>query len=301
MERKILFFINPISGIRSKVHLEKMIIKKCEMHFAAFEILFTSKDGDYGFLKEKIEKESITDVVICGGDGSISPVISYLIDVKVNVGIVPLGSGNGLARSAGIPYSIDAALEIIFTGVADWVDAFTVNNRLGCQIAGLGFDAFVAHEFSKERKRGLSTYTKLAIKHFFKAKPYHFEFELNGKKEAVEAFIFCVSNANQFGNNLKIAPKATLNDGLLDVVILKKTTKLNILISFVQHILFGNKNPKNKPLSKKNNIEYFNTTWIKIYNRSHAPLHIDGDPLDPEKEYEIEMIPSAYKLIQPVQ
>lgn len=299
MERKILFFINPVSGTRNKLSLEKTIINHCEKNFAAFEILFTSKDGDYAFLKEKTEKEFITDIVICGGDGSIGPIVSHLLDVKVNIGIVPLGSGNGLARSAGIPNSIDKALEIIFYGTPKFVDAFTVNKRLGCQIVGLGFDAFIAQEFARARKRGLSTYTKLAIKHFFKAKSYNFEFDINGNRESVEAFIFCVSNANQFGNNLKIAPKASLNDGLLDVVIVKKTTKLNVLISFVQHVLFGTKNPKSITVSAKKNLEYFNAQNIRIINKSNAPVHIDGDPLEVEKEYTIEILPSAYKLIQP--
>lgn len=299
MERKIVFFINPISGTRDKMALEKQIIAHCERHFTTFEILFTSKDGDYSFLKEKIVKEEITDIVICGGDGSVGPVVSSLIDMPVNVGIIPLGSGNGLARSAGIPNSVDKALAIIFTGIPRCIDAFTVNNRLGCQITGFGFDAFVAGEFSKERKRGLATYTKLAIKHFFKAKPYHFEFEIENKTEKAEAFIFCISNANQFGNNVKIAPQASLNDGMLDVVILKKTTKINILISFVQHVLFSKKNIKPDRVSRQNNIEYFNAAKVRLINKNLAPVHIDGDPLQPEKEYLIQILPSAYKLIHP--
>lgn len=299
MKRKIIFFINPISGARSKVSLEKAIIDSCERENTSFEILFTSKDGNYSFLPERILKEGITDVVICGGDGSVGPIITYLLNVAVNVGIIPLGSGNGLARTAGIPYSIPKAIHVIFDGVPKYVDAFMVNDRLGCQITGWGFDAFIAQEFARERKRGLSTYTKLAVKHFLKAKPYHFEIETEGASFSTDAFIVCVSNANQFGNNVKIAPMASLSDGLLDVVVLKKTTKLRILSAFVNHLLFAKKKETilSRPSEKK--IQYFNTKKVVIKNIELAPMHIDGDPISATREYVVEVLSNAYKLIHP--
>lgn len=299
MNRKIVFFINPISGSRSKVSLEQTIIEKCEQEHASFEILFTSKDGDYSFFPDKVLSESITDVVICGGDGSVGPIITYLLNVPVNVGIIPLGSGNGLARTAGIPYSVGKALDVIFNGVPKYVDAFMVNGRLGCQITGWGFDAFVAQEFARERKRGLSTYTRLAVKHFFKAKPYHFEIESEGNSFSTDAFIVCVSNANQFGNNVKIAPKASLSDGLLDIVILKKTTKLRILTAFVNHLLFAEKRELVLPKPPKGKVQYFNTKKVIIKNSELAPTHIDGDPVEAAAECIVEVLPSAYKLIHP--
>lgn len=300
MNRKLIFFINPVSGVRSKLELEKKIIHQCEKEKAGFEILFTSKDGNYSFLPDKIRKECITDIVICGGDGSISPIISHLLEETVNVGIVPLGSGNGLARTAGIPYDVDKALEIIFSGTPVSVDAFTVNGRLGCQITGLGFDAFIAGEFAKERKRGLSTYTRLAVKHFLKAKSYEFSITSNGGSLRVKAFILCISNANQFGNNLKIAPKASLSDGKLDVVILKNTNKLNILASFVNHLLFAKKEAAIRVSKNRRKVIYFEATEIAVQNPGLAPIHIDGDPLMAEENYHISVLPAAYKLIHPM-
>ncbi len=299
MKRKLIFFINPISGARSKVSLEKTIIEACGKESVFFEILFTSKDGDYSFLPGKIQSENITDVVICGGDGSVAPIITYLLDATVNIGIIPLGSGNGLARTAGIPYDVEKAIKVLFTGVPKNVDAFMVNDRLGCQIAGWGFDAFIAQEFARERKRGLSTYTKLAVKHFFKAKPYHFEIGSGGNTFSTDAFIVCVSNANQFGNNVKIAPKASLSDGLLDIVILKKTTKLKILTAFVNHLLFARKREPTLPKPPKGKVQYFNTQKVIIKNSGLAPMHIDGDPVGATSEYVVEVLPNAYKLIHP--
>jgi diacylglycerol kinase (ATP) len=299
MSRKILFFINPISGTKSKWQLEEKIIKKCGEQNIAFEILFTSADGEYGFLREKIEKDFITDVVICGGDGSISPIVASLLNIEINIGIIPLGSGNGLARTAGIPNSIDKAFEVIFTGESSFVDAFLINNRLSCHVSGIGFDAQVAYEFSKQKTRGLTTYTKQALKNFLSAKTYLFTVESDNTQFSVDAFLICIANSNQFGNNFKIAPQASLCDGLLDLVIVKKTNKFQIVMAFVQQILTGKVKNINAKNFHKNNILYFQTNKIKITNPQLAPLHIDGDPVPASKDFLIEILPSAYKLIQP--
>lgn len=299
MKRKIVFFINPVSGGKSKDSLIEKIKTGCGKENISFEILYTNAEGNYHFLQEKIKQEKITDVVICGGDGSLAPIISFLLDKEVHVGIIPLGSGNGLARTAGIPNNMDKALKIVFSGKAVLVDAFRVNKRFGCQITGFGFDALVAARFARERKRGLSTYTKLAVKNFFLARSYRFTFSFNGKTMNTEAFILCVTNANQFGNNMKIAPGASLRDGLLDLVILKKTTKLNILLAFVGHLLFT-KTPGTPHINEDRNIFYTHSTRVMVHNSDNAPMHIDGDPVESsETVFEIEIIPSAYRLITP--
>jgi YegS/Rv2252/BmrU family lipid kinase len=299
MSRKILFFINPISGVKSKLNLEEKIIQKCEEKNISFEILFTSKDGNYDFLRDKIEKENITDIAICGGDGSIAPVVSSILNIQVNVGIIPLGSGNGLARTAGIPKSIDKAIEIILKGNAIYTDAFLINDKLSTHVCGLGFDAKVAYDFSKHKTRGLHTYTKLALKNFFSAKTYSFTAEVAEKKFSIDAFLICIANSNQFGNNFKIAPRASICDGLLDIVILKKTSKPEIVLSFIKQIISGQIQKISSKDFDKKNILYFQTKKLKIKNPQLAPFHIDGDPAETSKEFSIEILPAAYKLIQP--
>lgn len=299
MSKRILFFINPVSGTKSKASLEEAITQKCKKENAWFEILYTRADGNYNYLLPKIKQDKVTTVVICGGDGSLSPVVKYLRGTGVNLGIIPLGSGNGLARTAGISNNINKALDTIFTGEPAFIDAFTVNNILGCQISGLGYDAYVAKEFAKKRKRGLSTYTKLAISHFFKAKPYHFDVEFNEQQLSVEAFMICVSNANQFGNNLKIAPMASMQDGLLDIIIVKKIAKIRLLWSVMRHLLTGQKTDMMPGRYERKNVLYFNTRSIIIHNKGGAPLHIDGDPSPPVESCHFQIMPSAYKLIHP--
>ena len=299
MSRKILFFINPVSGTKSKLHLEEKIISKCEEKNISFEILLTSKEGNYDFLHEKVKTEDITDIAICGGDGSIRPIVAALLNVPVNIGIIPIGSGNGLARTAGIPNSVDKAIDVIVDGKASATDVFLINNKLSTHVCGLGFDAQVAHDFSEAETRGLNSYTKIAIKNFSSAKTYPFIIEADGKKFEANAFLIVIANSNQFGNNFKVAPKASICDGLLDIVVVKKTGKALAVLSFIKQILAGNIKSVHSKHFQKNNILYFQTSKLKIGNPRFAPLHIDGDPAESFKEIEIEVLPSAYRLIHP--
>ncbi len=297
--RKILFFINPISGTGSKLRLERKIIKKCLEYNIGFELLSTAEDGDYFFLRDKIRQDKVTDVVICGGDGTLSPVISSLLNIEINIGIIPMGSGNGLAFTAKIPRSVDKALEIIFTGKTKCVDAFLINGRLGCMLCGIGLDAQVAYDFSLQKKRGLSTYIKQTFKNFLSASPYHFEITIQNMQFKTDAFFICIANGNQFGNNFTIAPAASLNDGLLDIIIVKKMSKPGIVWSVLKQVKTGKIISFEEKNFHKKNIFYFQTDKLQIINPEMAPLHIDGDHTTTHKKFDIEILPSAFTLITP--
>jgi diacylglycerol kinase family enzyme len=204
-----------------------------------------------------------------------------------------------VARTAGIPHSVDKALEVIFKGKTKRTDVFFVNNNLSCHVCGLGFDALVAHEFARQKKRGLHSYTRLSLKKFFSARPYSFNIETPEETFRTDAFLICIANSNQFGNNFKIAPAASISDGLLDIVILKKTSKPQIVFSFVKQILYGKVSVASSQKHDKKNILYFQTDRIKIENLQSAPFHIDGDPAQTDHHFSIEILPSAYRLIQP--
>ncbi len=299
MTRKILFFINPISGTGTRKQLENKIIKKCLEKNVGFELLFTSQDGDYSFLQEKIKSEKITDIVICGGDGSLGPVISSILNVKVNIGIIPMGSGNGLALTAKIPKEFNKAFEIIFKGKPRRIDAFFINNKFGCNLSGIGLDAKVAYDFSLQKTRGLSTYITQSFKNFLAAAPYPFEIEVKETKFKVDAFFICIANSNQFGNNFTIAPEARLNDGLLDIIVVKKMSKPKIIWSVFKQIKTGKISSYKEKDFHDNDVLYFQTNRIKIINPRAAPLHIDGDISATKKIFDIEVIPAAFSLIQP--
>jgi YegS/Rv2252/BmrU family lipid kinase len=295
--RKIIYIINPISGTRTKKDLHTFIEQKTKEKKIPFQVFPSVASGDYSFLYSIIKEQKITDVVIAGGDGTVSQVVSSLMDCKVNFGIIPCGSGNGLAFAAKIPKLPAKALEIIFNGTASAIDGFMINDHFSCMLCGLGFDAKVAHEFSQQPKRGLSTYASLVSKNFFSAEPYHFSIESNGLKFSSDAFFISIANSNQFGNNFTIAPKALLADGLLDIVIAKKTAKPMLLFNLVKQILAGKLMKMESSLLQP--VIYFQTERISIKNNSLAPLHIDGDPAETPDEVVIEIKKKCFRLIQP--
>jgi len=188
MARKIIFLINPISGTGKKVLIEKLIKQKTSKANVSFEIVATNPTGNYEFLKEKIEAEKITDVVIVAGDGTVNQIVSSLSDTGVCFGIIPAGSGNGLAFCAGIPKNPARALDIIFDGKYGHVDAFKINDHFSCMLSGLGFDAQVAHDFANKASRGLLTYTQQSLFQYFKAYPYQFEVVLDNFSFYTDAF-----------------------------------------------------------------------------------------------------------------
>ncbi|HEY4936521.1 MAG TPA: YegS/Rv2252/BmrU family lipid kinase [Puia sp.] len=300
MHRKIIYLINPISGTKKKAQVKDLIVRKTRAEGIDFEILPSKADGSYDNLKQIIKKDSITDVVICGGDGTVNMIVNALQGVEVNFGIIPMGSGNGLAFAAKIPKQTGRALDLIFKGRAYPIDAFNINEKFSCMLCGIGFDAQVAHEFAKQKTRGLLAYIRISTTQFFKSKPYPFEIKLKDRILKTDAFFISIANSNQFGNNFTIAPKANMADGLLDIVIVKKMNKIRLPLSILLQVT-GNNIPRHvMDYGNKKNIIYLQTDKISIRNPENAPLHIDGDPTETSSEFKIRVIPNCFKLIQPL-
>lgn len=298
-ERKIIYLVNPISGTAKKGTLVSLIEKISKKLGLYFEILPTNKNGNYDFLKESIEQKAITDIVIIGGDGTVNHVVGSLYDQPVNFGIIPYGSGNGLARAAGIPTKPRLAFEMILNGQAKNVDAFLVNGKFACMLSGVGFDAKVAHDFAAKSTRGLLTYTQQSILNYFKAQPYQFEIEVNEFKFFSDAFFISIANGNQFGNNFTIAPQADINDGLLDIVIVQKMNKAKLPFAILKQIRGNNKLEKLVEEITHKNILYFQTPELRIKNLKNAPMHIDGEPIDYESDIEVRTLKNCFRLIRP--
>ncbi len=298
MPRKLLYIINPISGTRTKADLQDFIEKETRKRGLPYLVLPSVASGDYSFLYPIVKEEGITDVVIAGGDGTVSQVVNGLLDLDLRFGVIPCGSGNGLALAAGISKSPAKALSVVFDGRPRLIDGFSVNGQFACMLAGLGFDAKVAHEFAQQPKRGLATYASLVSRNFFSAKPYEFIIENNGLRFPSEAYFISIANSNQFGNNVTIAPEALLSDGKLDVVIVKKTAKPMLLFNLIKQVLGGKLKGLESSLNQP--IIYFQTESLLIINKDQAPMHIDGDPADTPDELQIKVLPGCFRLICPL-
>jgi len=299
MKRKLVYIVNPISGTRNKSSLREIIEVKTVAAGFDFTIYPSVESGDYSFLIPIIKEQKFTDVVIAGGDGTINQVVNSLRKLKLQFGIIPCGSGNGLAFSAGIPKSIERALQIIFKGKSNWCDAFLINESFACMLCGLGFDAQVAHDFANDPKRGLTTYIRKTVSNFFTAKTYPFVLSAHGKQIKTDALFISIANSNQFGNNFTIAPKASLNDGLLDVVVMGKQNKLFALLQAFRQVGGYNRLQKLEVVNENASLLYFQTDEIKIENPQLAPMHIDGDPTETKKKLAIEILKDSFRLICP--
>ena len=299
MPRHIIYIINPISGTRTKKGIQQLIEEKTKKAGIPFQVFPSVASADYSFLHSIIKEERITDVVIAGGDGTVSQVVGSLMNFELDFGVIPCGSGNGLAYAAKIPIQAEKALDIIFKGNARETDGFYVNNCFACMLCGLGFDARVAHDFAQQPQRGLTTYIRQVVKNFFSAKTYRFGIEAANTKFETDAFFISIANSNQYGNNFTIAPKASLSDGLLDVVIVTKQNKLNVLLKTLSQIRGKIKLLTAEEASAQKGVIYFQTEKILLHNYSNALLHIDGDPAETNKELNIHVKKKCFRLIQP--
>lgn len=299
MQRSFIYIINPISGTRNKSLLQQKIETFARGAGFPYEIFPSAADGDYTFLKPHIEEYNVTDVVIAGGDGTINGVLASLRNEKVQFGLLPCGSGNGLAFTTGLSKNIDKALQIIKVGKSEWTDAFLINNQFACMLCGLGFDAAVAHAFADDPARGLNTYIKKSVQHFFSAKAYPFTIHFKNTILETEAFFISIANSNQFGNNFTIAPKASLTDGLLDVVIVTKQNKLALIWQTLKQV--GGYNPVQeiKAVNKKRGVIYLQTDAVTIQNPSGAPMHLDGDPAATSQTINVKLLKGTFRLIYP--
>jgi diacylglycerol kinase (ATP) len=299
MPRHIIYIINPVSGTGTKKNLQAFIEQKTKEQSIAYEVFPSVASGDYSFLHSIIKEQGTTDVVIAGGDGTVNQTVNSLMNADVNFGIIPFGSGNGLAYTAKIPKQPARALEIIFNGKASAIDGFYINGRFACMLCGLGFDAKVAYDFAQQPKRGLTTYIKQIIKNFFSAKTYPFEIQFEDTSLNTEAFFISIANSNQFGNQFIIAPRASLSDGLLDIVIVVAQKKLSLLLQTLKQVSGQNPLQKGNITSHKKGVIYFQTGQLMIVNKSKAPLHIDGDPAETSEKFKIEIKKKCFRLLQP--
>jgi len=175
MNKKIIFLVNPVSGTVQKQGVVELIKKQTEASKIPFEIYPTNAEGNYDDLKLKISSENFTHVGIVGGDGTVNQVVNALKDEPLDFGIIPMGSGNGLALAAGIPKNSQAALSLLLEGKSKKIDAFLINGQFSCMLSGLGFDAQVAHDFANKASRGLMTYTRQTLTNYFTAKCFSFD------------------------------------------------------------------------------------------------------------------------------
>ena len=218
--KKITFIINPIAGHKKYKIAEKGIHKYLDHKKFESNIEYSKKKGDVQKITKKAIDRGANIIIAVGGDGTVNEVSSVLIKSNIKMGVIPIGSGNGLALCLGIPKNIKKAIERINLNHAKKIDCISINNLHSINIIGFGFDACVAKEFSKETSRGLIKYIILTFKLLISYKPKEFTVKFNNKIEKIKAFSLNICNGKQFGNNFIISPKAKIDDGKLRICII---------------------------------------------------------------------------------
>jgi YegS/Rv2252/BmrU family lipid kinase len=270
-KKKILFIINPISGVGKQKIVEIQAEKILDKSICDFEFAYTNGPKHATELAYHATRQ-FDIVVAVGGDGTINEVASGILNSSTILAVVPTGSGNGLARCLDIPLNISRALKVINTGSVRKIDTVTINEHMFVNLAGIGFDAEVGYLFANYGKRGGLSYVKIVANELRKYKPQHYTLEWDGKRASFDAFLISFANSTQYGNNALIAPKALVDDGLLDVCVLKKFPLVLSPILAVQ--LFSG------TINDSPYIHSFQTKQLTVYSGNDSlKIHVDGEPL----------------------
>jgi len=289
-KKKVLFIINPNSG-KKKHHLLTQSIDQL-MDKSKFEVeaVFTKYAGHAIELSRDAVKSGFDIIVAVGGDGTINEVAGQMIHTEVVLGIVPMGSGNGLARHLGIPRNVEKAVQLINQFDFSKIDTCMVNDTHFVSIAGVGFDALVAKYFAQGERRGFLGYFTVVANKYLKYKPKKYKLTFhNGRTIVTRALFIALANSNQFGYNTTIAPQARLTDGLIDVCIVKKPALISLPV--VVNLLLL----KRLDLSPDFNI--IQAPHLTISRSKNREVNIDGEPKKLTRKLNIKINPLSLKVI----
>ncbi|MCM1292352.1 MAG: diacylglycerol kinase family lipid kinase [Bacteroides sp.] len=290
-QKRALLIINPISGTGKKKGLDEKVatyLRECDI---AIDACWTKASGDATTLARKAVEEGYDMVIAAGGDGTINETAIALCGTGVTLGIIPCGSGNGLARHLNIPVDIDGSLKVIRQIRAEDIDYGMVNGRPFFCTFGVGFDAAVSHKFAMAKHRGKMTYIKKTFQEFVHFKPERYIIKANGEVITEQAFVVAVCNASQYGNNAYIAPNASITDGKLDITIIHYGNLLSTALVGID-LMAGT-------INKNFLIHTLRTDSLELVREAAGPAHIDGEPLILDKTLEIRCHNRQLRILTP--
>ncbi|MBI2966839.1 MAG: diacylglycerol kinase family lipid kinase [Bacteroidetes bacterium] len=306
-DKKIRFIINPQSGTTRKEKLRKLIPSVIDHSSYEIDIHYTGKQGHAEELSRQAVREKYFMVAVCGGDGTINEAGRALSGTPTALGIIPGGSGNGLARHLRVPLNFRKALRVINHAKITAIDTFNLNGRIVVNVAGIGFDAYIAWLFPKKKKRGFRSYANLVLREFYRYKAAGYMLESEEKKFSGEAFFITVANGSQFGSGTKIAPRARLNDGLMDVCIFRKfPMRLSPLLiarmffNTVDRSKFYHSFRTQELILKPGITGYKHFKYLPRELHHKLLVHLDGEPVIlHENEIRVKIRPHSLRVVVP--
>ena len=291
IKRKIVFICNPISGSRRLIPVVPIIERFVNRDLYDYSIVSTEYKGHATELARQYAAQQYDAVIAVGGDGTVNEVGCGLIGTDTALGIIPCGSGNGLARHLGIPMDPFKAVKWLDKSIFTEIDYGMMENQPFFCTCGVGFDAKVSDSFSKAGSRGVLTYLESIMKEIATYHNETYKLSFDNSSETFEAFFITCANADQWGNNAFIAPTASLQDGVLDVICAHPFSVVDApLIAFQ---LF------NKQIHKNPKVSVRKCRRVTITRDSEGPAHYDGEPVMLGKEIHIEIVSGGLKVLIP--
>lgn len=268
-QKHLVFIINPKSGTERKKELERAIREYLDTSVFSFELQLTEYAKHGELLAKNAAASGAYAVVAVGGDGSVNDIIKGLYGSRTCLAIIPKGSGNGMARTLGIPLEVNKAIQLINRDRVEKIDLAFANEKLFISNAGVGFDALISKKFSKSKRRGLLVYSWLVTKYLWLYREWNWQITVDGKTWEQKAFLINVANGQQFGYGFKIAPAASWTDGVLDITLIRKFPK--ILGGLLALRL------KKGTIARSNFVQQLKGTEVVIHNPALKLMQTDGD------------------------
>jgi diacylglycerol kinase (ATP) len=291
--KNVLFIVNKYAGAGYQPQVEGRILTACAKFDVECTIEFTSGPGHATDLAKEGSNRNFDMVVAVGGDGTLNEVARGLLNSKTPMGIIPKGSGNGLARHLGISMKIERALEQVLTGQVVVMDTFRLNGKLSLNVSGIGFDGHIANLFAKKKKRGFWTYARLVTLHYITFKEFIAELKLeNHEVGKHKSFMIAIANASQYGNNARVAPNASITNHSLQTAILKKVPAQRGF-QFAYQMFTGK-----LKTGKYYSCMTMHNGVIKV--DQPTAYHVDGEPCGQASEFKIEILPHSLQMITPL-
>lgn len=282
---KALFIVNRRSGVRRRRDVTKLIRESCPWDYGIAE---SERKEDLDWIIRDADAEVVFAV---GGDGTVHEVAKRLIGKRAALGILPTGSGNGFARHVGLPMNPRLSLQACAQMRIEEIDTATVNGTPFIGTMGIGFDAWVAEQFASSKVRGLQTYAAIALRGFLRYRATEYDIAIDGVHHRRSALIVAIANASQYGNNARIAPLASLQDGLLDVVIVDRLSPFAIPAAGAR--LFRG------TLDRARGVSMTRGRIIEIGRPEAGAAHLDGEPVTLAATLRIEIVPRSLRVLVP--
>lgn len=289
--QKIAFIINPKSGLGKHRVVERMIAKYLDHTKYQYQVLYVGESKSILDLAKDAVDDNCQVVVAVGGDGSVNAVAKILVGTSVTLGIIPVGSGNGLANFLKIPLRIREAIQVLNLQKSMKMDVIKANDEVVVSIAGVGFDALVAYKMKRAKLRGITAYIRFTIKEYIWYLPKKYILEFDDKVIKTKALFVSFANTNQFGYKKSFIPGAKIDDGLLNICIVKKPPFY--LISWVGYLLFFHQRMNNEFIS------YHTASKVKIKQKKYRYMNIDGEAVLMPPEIILEVIPNSINVLIP--